>query len=74
MVGSVIRITKDADLLPPPSHRPWYRRTHRHGLHNKKPGYNAAGKREEKGVNGVRQIGKCAISKAKAVEMAVKPI
>jgi hypothetical protein len=29
---------------------------------------------ERKGVNGVRQIGKCAISKAKAVEMAVGPI
>jgi len=25
-------------------------------------------------VNGVRQIGKCAISKAKAVEMAAVPI
>jgi hypothetical protein len=29
---------------------------------------------ERKNVNGVRQIGKCAISKAKAVEMAVEPI
>jgi hypothetical protein len=29
---------------------------------------------ERKGVNGVRQIGTCAISKAKAVEMAVQPI
>jgi hypothetical protein len=29
---------------------------------------------ERKGVNGARQIGKCAISKAKAVEMAVWPI
>jgi hypothetical protein len=29
---------------------------------------------ERKDVNRVRQIGKCAISKAKAVEMAVRPI
>jgi hypothetical protein len=29
---------------------------------------------ERKGVNEVRQIGTCAISKAKAVEMAERPI
>jgi hypothetical protein len=29
---------------------------------------------DRKGVNGVRQIGTCAISKAKAVKMAVGPI
>jgi hypothetical protein len=29
---------------------------------------------EMKDVNGVRQIGQCAISKAKAVEMAAVPI
>ena len=47
MFGSLIRITKDADLPLPPSHRPWCRRTHPHELNNKEPGCNAAGIREE---------------------------
>jgi hypothetical protein len=73
MLGSVIRITKDADLLLPPSHRPWYRRTHPHGLSiTKNPAALQPGT-ERKGVNRVREISKCAISKAKAVEMAVQP-